>query len=153
MAEGPEIEVDVEGAWETDVETCADTSTTSGWQAPNSGSGGTSERQSEADDVPGVLADSEGDHTTANDPYRLFDSVNREEPMVFDEKEGGFVEKFPDPRAGAPINDNIACMPDMDAYLAAAGNLANPYHFATAELLWTTGLTGAGRDEHLKSHI
>ncbi|KAG8705641.1 hypothetical protein FRC08_001567 [Ceratobasidium sp. 394] len=73
--------------------------------------------------------------------------------LVFDTKEGDYVERFPDPRAGAPINDNRAEPLDLDAYMAARGNLGNRFHFDTLELLLTTGLTGEGRDRHLKSHI
>ncbi|KAG9080792.1 hypothetical protein FRC06_006159, partial [Ceratobasidium sp. 370] len=73
--------------------------------------------------------------------------------LVFDAKEGDYVERFPDPRAGAPINNKRAEPPDLDAYMAARGNLGNQFHFNTAELLLTTGLTGDGRDRHLKSHI
>ncbi|KAG8738093.1 hypothetical protein FRC10_007286 [Ceratobasidium sp. 414] len=73
--------------------------------------------------------------------------------LVFDGKQGNYVERFPDPRAGAPINDKTACAPDLDAYMADKGNLGNPWHFDTLELLMTTGLTASGRDQHLKSHL
>ncbi|KAG9080472.1 hypothetical protein FRC06_006535, partial [Ceratobasidium sp. 370] len=73
--------------------------------------------------------------------------------LLFDKKENAFVEHFPDPRAGAPINDTTIPTPDLDEYMTAAGNLGNPLHFDTAELLLTTGLTAAGRDQHLKSHL
>ncbi|KAG8705437.1 hypothetical protein FRC08_001673 [Ceratobasidium sp. 394] len=151
--EEAEVEADLETDREAEVESFADTSTTSGWQAPNSGSSSTSSRRSEAGEVPRALTECEGSHTTTNEPYQPPDSANGEEPMRWDEKEGGFVERFPDLRAGAPINNRVARVPDMDVYLAAAGNLADPFHFATAELLMTTGLTGMARDEHLKSHM
>ncbi|KAG8731844.1 hypothetical protein FRC10_001428 [Ceratobasidium sp. 414] len=64
--------------------------------------------------------------------------------LFFDVKERVYVEQFPNPRAGAPINDNVVRAPDIDTYMAAAGNLGNPEHFTTAELLLTTGLTAAG---------
>ncbi|KAG9088496.1 hypothetical protein FRC06_001996, partial [Ceratobasidium sp. 370] len=73
--------------------------------------------------------------------------------LPFDKKENVCVERFPDPRAGAPINDKAMLTPDLNGYMAAAGNLGNPAHFDTCELLLTTGLTAAGRDEHLKSHL
>ncbi|KAG8725993.1 hypothetical protein FRC10_007571, partial [Ceratobasidium sp. 414] len=82
-----------------------------------------------------------------------------EEPMTggrrlfFDAKEQAYVELFPNPRAGMPINDNAVRAPDLDAYMAAAGNLGDPKHFATCELLMTTGLTALGRDLHLLSHL
>ncbi|QRV87016.1 hypothetical protein RhiJN_15034 [Ceratobasidium sp. AG-Ba] len=64
-----------------------------------------------------------------------------------------FVERFPDPRAGAPINDEVVPPLDLAAYMAKVGNLANPDYFDTAELLMTTGLTNAGRDAHLQSRL
>ncbi|KAG9080938.1 hypothetical protein FRC06_005982 [Ceratobasidium sp. 370] len=73
--------------------------------------------------------------------------------LFFDVKERVYVEQFPNPWAGTPINDNVVRAPDIDEYMAAAGNLGNPEHFATAELLLTTGLTAAGRDTHLRSHL
>ncbi|QRV89045.1 hypothetical protein RhiJN_17063 [Ceratobasidium sp. AG-Ba] len=64
-----------------------------------------------------------------------------------------FVEPFPDPRAGAPINDEVVPPLDLAAYMAKVGNLANPDYFDTAKLLMTTGLTNAGRDAHLQSRL
>ncbi|KAG9087825.1 hypothetical protein FRC06_002348 [Ceratobasidium sp. 370] len=61
--------------------------------------------------------------------------------LLFDKKENTFVEHFPDPCAGAPINNTTIPMPDLDEYMTAAGNPGNPLHFDTAELLLTTGLT------------
>ncbi|KAG9080473.1 hypothetical protein FRC06_006534 [Ceratobasidium sp. 370] len=78
---------------------------------------------------------------------------NHEKRLYFDKRENTFVERFPDPRAGTPITDKTAPMLDLDVYMAATGNLGNPSHFDTAELLLTTGLTAAGRDQHLKSHL
>ncbi|KAG9092987.1 hypothetical protein FRC06_011717 [Ceratobasidium sp. 370] len=73
--------------------------------------------------------------------------------LVFDKKEGVFVEQFPDPHAGVPISDKVAYMPDIGDYMAAVGNLGDPTHFATAELLLTTGLMAAGCTTHLQSHM
>ncbi|KAG9075311.1 hypothetical protein FRC06_010158, partial [Ceratobasidium sp. 370] len=73
--------------------------------------------------------------------------------LIFNEREGDYVERYPDPHAGAPINDKTVQAPDLGAYMVAAGNLGNPFHFDTAELLLTTGLTATGRDEHLRSHL
>ncbi|KAG9123596.1 hypothetical protein FRC07_014604 [Ceratobasidium sp. 392] len=81
------------------------------------------------------------------------DTQVRGPKLTYDKQEGVFMECFPDPCAGAPINNTIASRPDLDAYMAVSGNLGNPWHFDTAELLVTTGLMAAGRDEHLKSHI
>ncbi|KAG9106332.1 hypothetical protein FRC07_008867 [Ceratobasidium sp. 392] len=73
--------------------------------------------------------------------------------LPYDKKERVFVQRFPDSRAGAPINTATASIPNLDQYMAAAGNLGNPFHFDTAELLMTTGLTASGREEHLQSHL
>ncbi|KAG8702241.1 hypothetical protein FRC09_004848 [Ceratobasidium sp. 395] len=74
-------------------------------------------------------------------------------PLEYDARRQLFVERFPDPRAGAPIDDRVAEPLDTGAYMATVGNLANPDYFDTAELLMTTGLTNAGRDAHLKSRL
>ncbi|QRW03214.1 hypothetical protein RhiLY_02213 [Ceratobasidium sp. AG-Ba] len=73
--------------------------------------------------------------------------------LEFDSRRLVFVERFPDPRAGAPINDEIAQIPDLEQCMIRAGNLGNPDYFDTAELLMTTGLTNIGRDIHLKSRL
>ncbi|KAG9094662.1 hypothetical protein FRC06_010600 [Ceratobasidium sp. 370] len=73
--------------------------------------------------------------------------------LVFDKKEGVFMEHFPNSHAGMPISDKVAYMSDISDYMAAAGNLGDPTHFATAELLLTTGLTAAGHTTHLQSHM
>ncbi|KAG8727958.1 hypothetical protein FRC10_005441, partial [Ceratobasidium sp. 414] len=73
--------------------------------------------------------------------------------LLFDKKENAFVEHFPDPRAGTPINDKTTPTPNLNEYIAAAGNLGIPRHLDTTELLLTTGLTARGRDEHLQSHL
>lgn len=51
------------------------------------------------------------------------------------------------------IDDQIFCSPNLDAYTANLGNLGNPVHLDTAEMLMMTGLTAAGREEHLNSHL
>ncbi|KAG8727009.1 hypothetical protein FRC10_006501, partial [Ceratobasidium sp. 414] len=91
--------------------------------------------------------------TTAFEAHTRVDDSNMQPRLIYDEKEGVYVELFPDPRAGAPINDTIVSPPDVNAYMAAAGNLGNPFHFDTLELLMTTSLTAGGRDEHLQSHL
>ncbi|KAG8711880.1 hypothetical protein FRC08_015318 [Ceratobasidium sp. 394] len=73
--------------------------------------------------------------------------------LEYDAKRQLFVEHFPDPRAGAPINNNVDETPDLGAYMASIGNLGDPDWFDTGELLLTTGLTNAGRDEHLQSRL
>ncbi|QRV93720.1 hypothetical protein RhiJN_21738 [Ceratobasidium sp. AG-Ba] len=73
--------------------------------------------------------------------------------LAYDERRQLYVEPFPDPRAGAPVNNELALMPDLQSYMTAMGNLGNPDYFDTAELLMTTGLTNAGRDVHLKSRL
>jgi hypothetical protein len=73
--------------------------------------------------------------------------------LEYDEKRQVFVERYPDPRAGAPINDGTTAPIDLEAYMANSGNLGNPDYFDTAELLMTTGLTNGGRDAHLKSRL
>jgi hypothetical protein len=73
--------------------------------------------------------------------------------LEYDPNRQVFVERFPDPRAGAPINEDVVAPLDLKKYMADAGNLGNPDYFDTAELLMTTGLTHGGRDEHLKSRL
>jgi hypothetical protein len=73
--------------------------------------------------------------------------------LEYDAERQVFVERFPDPRAGAPINDKTVAPVDLKAYMANAGNLGDPDHFDTAELLMTTGLTNGGRSAHLKSRL
>ncbi|KAG9075045.1 hypothetical protein FRC06_010307, partial [Ceratobasidium sp. 370] len=102
---------------------------------------------------PVTSSPSEQVPTAAQEACPPLGTPNDTPHLVFDEKEGDYVESFPDPRAGAPINDKTVPAPDLDAYMAAAGNLGNPFHFSTAELLLTMGLTAGGRDEHLRSHL
>lgn len=73
--------------------------------------------------------------------------------LLYDSQRKLFVERYPDPLAGTPIDDRVFHTPNLDAYMASLGNLGNPRHFETAETLMMTGLTAAGRDEHLKSHL
>ncbi|KAG8728335.1 hypothetical protein FRC10_005061, partial [Ceratobasidium sp. 414] len=117
-----------------------------GCQTPDAGSEGRGEGACEATET---LVGHGGGLRTAHGP--LVGSVDGGRKLVFDE--GVFVEYFPDSRAGAPINDKVTYAPDINDYMAAAGNLSNPTHFATAELLLTTGLTAAGRTTHLQSHM
>jgi hypothetical protein len=78
---------------------------------------------------------------------------NRSEALEYDPRREVFVERYPDPRAGAPINDKIVAPIDLKAYMANSGDLGHPDHFDTAELLMTTGLTNGGRDAHLMSRL
>jgi hypothetical protein len=78
---------------------------------------------------------------------------NRNGTLEYDPKRQVFVERFPDPRAGAPINENTVAPIDLKKYMANAGSLGNPDYFDTAELLMTTSLTNGGRDAHLKSRL
>lgn len=64
---------------------------------------------------------------------------------------GLFVEEFSNPSAGAPISDERMPTPDLEAYMASSGRLADPELFNDAELLMTTGMTDAAKDRHLKS--
>ncbi|QRV81052.1 hypothetical protein RhiJN_09067 [Ceratobasidium sp. AG-Ba] len=73
--------------------------------------------------------------------------------LEFDARRMVFVKKFPDPRAGAPISNEIARPPDLWECMVWAGNLGDPDYFDMAELLMTTGLTNIGRDVHLKSRL
>ncbi|KAG9094267.1 hypothetical protein FRC06_010996, partial [Ceratobasidium sp. 370] len=66
---------------------------------------------------------------------------------------GLYVEDFPDPLAGAPVSNERASAPDMEAYMQSCGRSANPKTFKMLELLMTTGLTDAAKDQHLKSSI
>ncbi|QRV89359.1 Zn-finger protein [Ceratobasidium sp. AG-Ba] len=66
------------------------------------------------------------------------------------ESSGLFVETFPISTAGAPIGDQRIGKEDLQAYLQLCGRLGDPDLFRTAEILMTTGLTGAGRTEHLQ---
>ncbi|KAG9078278.1 hypothetical protein FRC06_008443 [Ceratobasidium sp. 370] len=65
-------------------------------------------------------------------------------PLEYDATRQVYVKTFPDPRTGAPINDKVVELLDLDAYMARAGNLGHPEHFETAEILLTTGLTNDG---------
>lgn len=65
---------------------------------------------------------------------------------------GLYVEAYPDSLAGAPISQDHAPAPDLDAYMQSCGRMGDPENFETAELLMTTGLTDAAKDRHLKSN-
>ncbi|KAG9085036.1 hypothetical protein FRC06_003764 [Ceratobasidium sp. 370] len=66
---------------------------------------------------------------------------------------GLYVEDFPDPLAGAPISEDRAPEPDLDAYMRSCGTLADPWNFEAAELLTTSGMTDTAKDRHLKSRL
>ncbi|KAG8762506.1 hypothetical protein FRC12_008982 [Ceratobasidium sp. 428] len=63
---------------------------------------------------------------------------------------GPFVERFPVSGAGAPIGTRRKGETDLPGYLRSCGRLGNRDLFETAEILMTTGLTGAARTKHLK---
>ncbi|KAG8721792.1 hypothetical protein FRC08_010129 [Ceratobasidium sp. 394] len=73
--------------------------------------------------------------------------------LEYDANRQVFVEHYPDPRAGAPMSDEIVQPIDLRAYMAKAGNLGNPNYFETLDLLMTTGLNNAGWDAYLKSRL
>lgn len=62
-----------------------------------------------------------------------------------------YIESYPDPLAGSPINDTIAPQFDLHAYIQGTGSLSNLEHFNDLELLMTIGLTDQGCDRMLKS--
>lgn len=64
-----------------------------------------------------------------------------------------YIESFPNPLAGSPINDYVAPPVDLHAYIYSTGCLSDPDHFDTLELLMTNGLTNKGRDRFLKSRL
>ncbi|KAG8737219.1 hypothetical protein FRC10_008451 [Ceratobasidium sp. 414] len=125
------------------------------------GVGGQSEAESEAESKagadaeaePGAQPEVEPEARTRPEGCPPVGPPKARPGLFYNEREGVYVEPFPDPRAGAPINDTVASLPDLDAYMAAAGDLGKPLHFDTLELLMTTGLTAGGRDQHLKSHL
>ncbi|KAG8726549.1 hypothetical protein FRC10_006972, partial [Ceratobasidium sp. 414] len=100
-----------------------------------------------------AVAPPQHERTPAATPCSPQGTSKHRQHLLFDKKENVFVEHFPDPRAGAPINDKTTPTPNLDEYIAAAGNLGIPRHLDTTELLLTTGLTARGRDEHLQSHL
>ncbi|KAG8691599.1 hypothetical protein FRC09_011584, partial [Ceratobasidium sp. 395] len=63
---------------------------------------------------------------------------------------GPFVERFPVSGAGASIGTKCKGEMDLPEYLRSCGRLGNRDLFETAEILMTTGLTGAARTKHLK---
>jgi hypothetical protein len=66
---------------------------------------------------------------------------------------GLFVEEYPDSLAGSPVSEDRLPPPDLHAHMRSCGNLADPKHFETVELLMTSGLTNAAKDRHLKSSM
>ncbi|KAG9096317.1 hypothetical protein FRC06_008783, partial [Ceratobasidium sp. 370] len=70
--------------------------------------------------------------------------------LIFDENEGDYVEYYPDPHAGALINDKT--VKPLTHTWPLRATLAS-HSFNTAELLLMTRLTGKGCDEHLKSEM
>ncbi|KAG8727038.1 hypothetical protein FRC10_006493, partial [Ceratobasidium sp. 414] len=103
--------------------------------------------------TPEAAAPPQHEHAPATTPCPPRGTPKRRRHLLFDKKENAFVEHFPDPHAGTPINNKTSPTPNLDKYMVAAGNLGIPRHLNTAELLLTTGLTAGGRDEHLRSHL
>ncbi|QRV93500.1 Zn-finger protein [Ceratobasidium sp. AG-Ba] len=66
------------------------------------------------------------------------------------EPNGPFIELFPISTAGSPIGNQRIGKENLHEYLQSCGRLGDPDLFRTAEILMTTGLTGAGRTEHLQ---
>lgn len=62
-----------------------------------------------------------------------------------------YIEPYPDPLAGSPINDAVAPPVNLHEYVQGTGSLADLENFNTLELLMTTGLTNDGRDRFIKS--
>ncbi|KAG8767571.1 hypothetical protein FRC12_006168, partial [Ceratobasidium sp. 428] len=63
---------------------------------------------------------------------------------------GPFVERFPVSGAGTSIGTRCKGEMGLPEYLRSCGRLGNRDLFETAEILMTTGLTGAARSKHLK---
>jgi hypothetical protein len=72
-------------------------------------------------------------------------------PNWVDQVTGWYIEPFPDPLAGAPISDEVLPPIDLEIYMRSCGEMAKPDNFEMAELLLTTGLTDAGKNQHLRS--
>ncbi|KAG8730829.1 hypothetical protein FRC10_002340, partial [Ceratobasidium sp. 414] len=68
-----------------------------------------------------------------------------------DRETGWYIEPFLDLLAGAPILDDLLPPIDLEAYMRSCGEMGKLYSFEMAELLLTTGLTDAGKNQHLKS--
>ncbi|KAG9078329.1 hypothetical protein FS749_009687 [Ceratobasidium sp. UAMH 11750] len=66
---------------------------------------------------------------------------------------GVFVEKFPIKMAGAPIGTRSRQKADLKQYLETCGALSDRDLLETAEIMMTTGLTGRGRNKHLKGPL
>ncbi|KAB5587742.1 Protein NYNRIN [Ceratobasidium theobromae] len=73
------------------------------------------------------------DSTTG--PARLH--VSPSEDLVTEDSGHTYIEHYPDPSAGSPINSFIAPPFDLRAYIKSAGSLSNLEHFNTLELLMT----------------
>jgi hypothetical protein len=61
------------------------------------------------------------------------------------------VECFPNPLAGAPINDKVAHVPELAKYIASSGPFSNPHYFDAAQQQMWGGMTNSLRDWHLDS--
>lgn len=61
-----------------------------------------------------------------------------------------YVEDYPVSTAGAPIGEQHRNERDLAGYLRSCGKLGDPELFEAAEILMTTGLTGAARTRHLQ---
>ncbi|KAG8732559.1 hypothetical protein FRC10_000849 [Ceratobasidium sp. 414] len=86
-------------------------------------------------------------------PTSPFSLGDQSPHLKYDASQQVYIEQFLDPRAGAPINDEVVDPLNLDAYMARVGNLGKPHYFDSADLLLTTGLTNKGRDAHLQSRL
>lgn len=65
--------------------------------------------------------------------------------------DGLFTERFPVSTAGAPIGTRRTKQRDLKKYLKDCGRLGDHELFDTAEIMMGTGLSGRGRNRHLKA--
>ncbi|KEP45690.1 hypothetical protein V565_249570, partial [Rhizoctonia solani 123E] len=95
--------------------------------------------------------------TPVEDPNSSITARNSPVPARDDlvTHDGGhtYIETYPEPLAGSPINNSRAPPFDFQSYMRSCGTLANLDHFNTLELLMTIGLTNGGRDRILKSRV
>ncbi|GAB1528428.1 hypothetical protein RhiTH_011622 [Rhizoctonia solani] len=66
---------------------------------------------------------------------------------------GVYLEQFPEPLVGAPVSNKHVPPQDLESYMKSCGPMAKLEHFEVAELLMTSGMTNAAKDQHLKSRM
>jgi hypothetical protein len=64
-------------------------------------------------------------------------------------KLGIYVEHFPNPRAGAPISDQVLPALDLEEYLQATGPFTNLENFDVAQILMSSEMTNGLRNWYL----